>query len=406
MNLRWCFFACLFLLVGLKVELANAQIYRKVGKKILPYTKIVVDQSGHGNFSTIQSAIDSIPSNNRHWVNIKVNEGTYREKVKIPLDKPYIILKGDGKRSTLVDWDDHTATDQSPTFSILADNIVIKSMSFRNSYNNPMNSNPVTPAVAAMVTGDKCYFFRVGFFGMQDTLWDESGRHYYKLCTIQGAIDFIFGRGQALFESCAIYVIDGALGPGWPGYITAQGRSSPKDSNGFVFKDCKVFGTGSIYLGRAWGDYSRVLFYNTYMSSIVQPSGWDAWYSAGHEDRITFAEYDNFGPGAKTSKRVNWTTKLGLSTVKELASLKFIDTEGWVDRLRIIGRPGYITAHGRNNPNDATGFVFKDCKVFGNGKTYLGRPWRDYARVLFYNTYMSNIIKPTGWEPWHSVGQE
>lgn len=70
----------------------------------------------------------------------------------------------------------------------------------QNSYNNPINSKPTVPAVAAMISGDKSYFFRVGFFGLQDTLWDVTGRHYYKLCTIQGAIDFIFGAAQSLFE--------------------------------------------------------------------------------------------------------------------------------------------------------------------------------------------------------------
>jgi len=55
----------------------------------------------------------------------------FREKVKIPYDKPYIILKGEGKRRTFVEWDDHDNTSQSPTFAAMADNIVVKSMSFR-----------------------------------------------------------------------------------------------------------------------------------------------------------------------------------------------------------------------------------------------------------------------------------
>jgi pectinesterase len=65
---------------------------------------------------------------------------------------------------------------------------------------NEANNNVHVAAVAAMISGDKSYFFRVGFYGYQDTLWDDRGRHYYKLCTIQGAIDFIFGEGQSLFE--------------------------------------------------------------------------------------------------------------------------------------------------------------------------------------------------------------
>lgn len=78
MFVRWFCFVSLILLVGLRVEVANAQFYRKVRNKLLPYWSIVVDPSGHGNFSTIQSAIDSVPSDNRYWVSIKVKAGIYR----------------------------------------------------------------------------------------------------------------------------------------------------------------------------------------------------------------------------------------------------------------------------------------------------------------------------------------
>ncbi|MED6194079.1 hypothetical protein PIB30_025328, partial [Stylosanthes scabra] len=314
------------------VELVNGQFYRRVGDKILPFRNIVVDSSGHGNFSTIQSAIDSVPSNNKYWVSIKVKAGIYREKVKIPNDKPYIILKGDGKRKTWVEWSDHNATAQSPTLQTMADNIIVKSISFRNSYNNPINKNPKVPAVAAMISGDKSYFYRVGFFGLQDTLWDDQGRHYYKLCTIQGAIDFIFGAGQSLFERCSISVIGGALEAGFVGYITAQGRTNPNDSNGFVFKNCNVFGNGTTFLGRPWRPYARVLFYNTSMSNVVQPSGWEPWKFFQHENHITFAEYGNFGPGSDTSKRVNWIKKLDLVTVNMMTSMNFIDSQEWLEQ--------------------------------------------------------------------------
>jgi hypothetical protein len=53
-----------------------------------------------------------------------------REKVKIPYNKPYIILRGEGKRRTKIVWDDHFSTAQSPTFVSLADNIVVRSITF------------------------------------------------------------------------------------------------------------------------------------------------------------------------------------------------------------------------------------------------------------------------------------
>ena len=43
---------------------------------------ITVDISGHGNFTTIQSAIDSIPSGNTKWIRIQIFAGVYRLKNK------------------------------------------------------------------------------------------------------------------------------------------------------------------------------------------------------------------------------------------------------------------------------------------------------------------------------------
>ncbi|KAI4345369.1 hypothetical protein L6164_012499 [Bauhinia variegata] len=329
---RCYWFACLALLLGLGLmAVTNAQFAVRRGKKLLPYQTIFVDQNGKRNFSTIQSAIDSIPSNNSYWVSIKVKAGTYREKLNIPHEKPYIILKGDGKRRTLVVWGDHGTLLQSPTFTSMADNVVVKCMSFRNSYNNPINSNPRIQAAAAMIGGDKASFYRVGFYGLQDTLWDDQGRHYYKLCTIQGAVDFIFGGGQSIFERCSISVIGGAIEEGLPGFITAQARSSSHDESGFVFKNCNIFGNGTTYLGRPWRSYARVVFYNTNMSNIVQPKGWDPWHSIGHEDKLTFVEYGCFGPGSNTSQRVKWAkSNVDLVSLEQLASTSFVDSEGWL----------------------------------------------------------------------------
>ncbi|QHO22919.1 hypothetical protein HN51_046720 [Arachis hypogaea] len=105
---RW--WNCVFVLLNSGV--VNAQYYQIVGDKILPFSKIVVDSFEHGNFSTIQSAIDSVPSNNKYWVSINVKAGIYREKVTISSDKPYIILKETGKKKTWVEWGDHNTTVQ------------------------------------------------------------------------------------------------------------------------------------------------------------------------------------------------------------------------------------------------------------------------------------------------------
>ena len=71
-------------------------------------------------------------------------------------------------------------------------------------------------------------------------------------------------------------------------------------------------------------------------------------------------------------------------------------------------RDGYITA--ASTPTEhAFGFVFSNCKITGESpevKTYLGRPWRPYAAVVFINTEMSEVVRPVGWNNWNAPERE
>lgn len=69
----------------------------------------------------------------------------------------------------------------------------------QNSY-NLAGPKPVKQALAAAIYGDKSVFYKCGFVGFQDTLFDARGRHYFKDCYIQGEVDFIFGSGQSYYE--------------------------------------------------------------------------------------------------------------------------------------------------------------------------------------------------------------
>lgn len=54
--------------------------------------------------------------------------------------------------------------------------------------------------MAIRISGDEAAFWGCGFFGAQDTLHDDKGRHYFKDCYIQGSIDFIFGNARSFYE--------------------------------------------------------------------------------------------------------------------------------------------------------------------------------------------------------------
>jgi len=65
---------------------------------------------------------------------------------------------------------------------------------------------------------------------------------------------------------------------------------------------------------------------------------------------------------------------------------------------------GFLTAQGKNAPDQDSGFVFNRCRLTadpGVANVWLGRPWRPYATVIFLNTEMGSHIEPAGWREWH-----
>ncbi|XP_062085818.1 putative pectinesterase 52 [Humulus lupulus] len=290
---------------------------------------ITVDNHGSGDFNTIQAAIDSISPSNTQWIKIQISPGIYTEKVTIPPEKPYIYLEGiNGRDHTVITFNDHGETDESATFSSHPDNIVAKGITFENSYNIMMSTGEVTPAVAARIYGDKSAFLDCGFRGVQDTLWDVTGRHYFSNCYIEGAVDFIFGYAQSYYEKTSINVTVGKMQNNnveYIGYITAQGRASAEDSGGFVFEGGSISGSGQVYLGRAYGAFSRVIFHATNFASIIIPNGWS---------NFTYAEVHCEGPGSDTSKRAAWEKELSLSKFKSTYSKSvFINQDNWIEAI-------------------------------------------------------------------------
>ncbi|MFZ5939943.1 MAG: pectinesterase family protein [Bacteroidota bacterium] len=74
----------------------------------------------------------------------------------------------------------------------------------------------------------------------------------------------------------------------------------------------------------------------------------------------------------------------------------------------ICKKDSYITA--ASTPADSPyGFVFRKCRIMattGVTKVYLGRPWRDYARVLFLYCELAEQIRPEGWHNWSQPERE
>ncbi|XP_039811712.1 probable pectinesterase 55 [Panicum virgatum] len=290
---------------------------------------IFVNRNGSADFESVQHAVDSVPFGNDQWIRVHVAAGVYNEKVTIPQNKSFILLEGEGRQQTSIEWADHAGGDSStaasPTFAAYSADFMARDITFKNLYGG---DGGLSPAVAALVSGDRSSFYRCGFVGVQDTLGDMGGRHYYEGCYILGAMDFIFGDGQSIFQGCDIRT---APTPVSPGFITAQGRQSEADTSGFVFRGCTVRGDTPAYLGRAWRRYARVIFYRTDMSGVVVGQGWDAWSYKGMEDTLTMVEAGCTGQGSNRTERAPWTKALSDGELAKFVDLSYISGDGWLD---------------------------------------------------------------------------
>lgn len=80
-----------------------------------------------------------------------------------------------------------------------------------------------------------------------------------------------------------------------------------------------------------------------------------------------------------------------------------------VARKPMSNQANMVTAQGRTDPNEPTGTSIQRCNVIassdlepvkGTIKSYLGRPWKEYSRTVYMQSYIGSHIDPTGWSIW------
>nr|WP_310595187.1 pectate lyase [Flavobacterium sp.] len=287
---------------------------------------IVVDQTGQGNFLTIQDAINSAPSFPYQRIIIFVKNGVYKEKVKVHSWNPKISLIGESREGTIITYDDYfnkiglgrNSTFYTYTMLVEGNDFFAKNLTIQNT------SGEVGQAVALNVNADRVFFSNCSFIGNQDTLYTsgEGTKNYFNNCYIEGTTDFIFGDATVLFESCEIHSKKDS-------YVTAA--STPQNTNfGYVFKDCKltaVEGVSQVYLGRPWRIYAKTVFMNCEMGGHIKPEGWENWSKPEAEKSAFYAEYNCKGPGFQPQKRVSWSHQLTKKESEEYTSEAILGIE-------------------------------------------------------------------------------
>ncbi|PON99512.1 Pectinesterase, Tyr active site [Trema orientale] len=314
-------------------------LFQKATNKFDPCFTIKVNQNPRlGAFTSVQKAISSLPVANDCRVVISLASGIYREKVEIPRTMAYITLEGAGVDNTIIEWDDTAdrlgqsgqplGTFGSATFAVNSPYFIAKNVTFKNKAPSPPSGALGKQAVALRISADTAAFISCKFIGTQDTLYDHIGRHYFENCYIEGSVDFIFGNGLSLYKDCRLHATTNKCGA-----LTAQKRENMLQETGFSFVNCKVTGSGALYLGRAWGAFSRVVFAYTYMDNIVNPRGWYDWGDRNRDMTVFYGQYKCTGPGAEYGGRVPWSRELTPQEAEPFISVDFINGYEWLPKL-------------------------------------------------------------------------
>ncbi|EEF46613.1 probable pectinesterase/pectinesterase inhibitor 25 [Ricinus communis] len=282
---------------------------------ILINDTVIVSPYGTDNFTSIGDAIAIAPNNSKPedgYFVIYAREGYYEEYVIVPKYKKNILLIGDGINRTVITGNhsvvDGWTTFNSSTVAVSGERFVAVDVTFRNTAGPQKHQ-----AVALRNNADLSTFYRCSFEGYQDTLYVHSLRQFYRECDIYGTVDFIFGNSAAVFQSCNLYARKPL--PNQKNAFTAQGRTDPNQNTGISIHNCTIEAAPDLamdlnstlnFLGRPWKQYSRTVFMQSYIGDLISPVGWLEWNGTVGLDTLYYGEFENYGPGANTSMRVQW----------------------------------------------------------------------------------------------------
>ncbi len=273
-------------------------------------------KKGIPTFKSVQAAVSAVPKDNTKPVVIYIRNGNYYEKIDV--DSPYISLIGQDSEKTVLYFDKASGSEKpdgstygtngsaSLSVSTTGKGFTAENMTISNTFdyvNSPIEGKQ---AVAFFNNADESIMTNVRFLGYQDTLYANGAdmvgaRQLYRKCYIEGNVDFIFGRAQAVFDDCDIMSL-------LPGYVTAA-STEPTRENGFVFLNSRLYGADglddqSVYLARPWGAGAAVVYKNCYMDSQISDKGYTDMGSNHYQD-ARYAEYGSYGPGfTVTSDRI------------------------------------------------------------------------------------------------------
>ncbi|KZT00091.1 carbohydrate esterase family 8 protein [Laetiporus sulphureus 93-53] len=299
---------------------------------------LLVGSSTHANFSSVQSAILSLPNDTTAYT-ILIEEGNYTEQLNVTHPGPVTLLGQTSaptertQNRVAVFWAAVAGTGDNAYTSVLTvaptlnasltgsgpnGNAVPPGTPFGNVDFRVYNVDFVNdyapysdgPSLAVSVSYANSGFYYSGFYSYQDTIYiGKLGNAYFYGSEIAGQTDFFYGFGTAWINSSLVTL------RGCGGGITAWKGTNTTFENkyGVYIHESTVRKAnnsldiaGECALGRPWNAQMRAIFANDYLDDSIRPSGYIEWQST--DPRIdyntTMAEFYDVGPGFNLTGRL------------------------------------------------------------------------------------------------------
>jgi len=322
---------------------------------IAPAGSVIVDITGaQGSFVNITAALAFLPNDSSNQT-IFILPGTYNEQLpSINRPGPVRII-GYTTAPVGASYKDNQVTlsfarglsvsplpvghsdAETATLATASSTISIYNVNIFNTDNSD-GAQPSYVTLAGSIYGSHIGFYAVSMTGWQDTLLTgaTNGYHYYENSYVEGAIDFIWGYSASYFKGCVI------AGKKAKSCMTAQSRAGTGAIGGYFFDNCLFTQassittdlSGTMYLGRPYSAYAKVMIKYSYLDKIINPSGWKIWSATDpRTDYVTFVEYANAGPGNwenNTAARLAYqNATLAIAEPFTLSSV--MDSTSWID---------------------------------------------------------------------------
>ena len=245
---------------------------------------------------SITKCLDQYPIDQH--LELFLSPGTYHEKLRIKHHNLHIYGSMEGK--SIISNCDYAYkmhddgllynTFRTYTMMILGDDVKLSNLWIENTCGSGFT---IGQGVALSLLGKRTKLVNCTLLGHQDTLFigplprdlnerydhflpleertDHITHHHFKSCVIKGDVDFIFGSGVALFESCNI-ISNGK------GYIAAP-STYQEFPYGFIFYKSTITSTTNepVFLARPWREHGATTFIDSKFVGLFASERYDSW---------------------------------------------------------------------------------------------------------------------------------